>query len=505
MILRPFPRREGLFRFGDTERPAPVLVPQFLTEILAILGQDIESQKVRFSGKPTLKEEKDMGVRNVSIMLLLALTALMPLAAGGSQEQSDPDSGGAVLISDHQEPEEASDETPMEADPQESPEEQPPAEPAPEDPEDPPAPPEEQPPTEPAPDDPPELPDVEPPADPLPEDPPAPPEEQPPGEPAPEDPDDPAQEPTPEDPEDPPAPPEEQPPVEPDPEDPDDPAEEPTPAEPTIVVQQETTVEVIAQHEQTTVAHELFSEKIAEMMEREPRVAVFVPADEAFEEIDREELTEEERRELFERHVAIGDITEAEIEEVDSFETARGRRVAVTREPDGTVVLDGRVVVVETVRTRDGVVYVIDRTIDDPEEPGTGELSVLDVIAGHEMTSIAYDLFGEEFAAALADRPRLAFFVPADEAIADLDPDTLSDAEIATLAERHVAIGLVSAEPIEFVESFVTTDGEIITVFVENDGTVILNGSVVVMEAIPAVDGYVYIIDGLLDDGEIVS
>ena len=434
-----------------------------------------------------------MGVRRTLALLSLALLALAPLAAGGSREQPDPAPGTVVPVVDQPESED-------------SPDGRPPAEPLPDDPT---APPENEPPVDPAPEDPITPPadeppvDIEPPAEPLPEDPTAPPEDEPPVDTAPDDPTAPPTDEPPVDieppaeplPEDPTAPPADEPPIGTEPEVRDD---------PTIVVRQETTVQVIERHERTTIAHELFGSEIAEMMEREPYVAVFVPADEALEDIDRGELTEEERRELSERHVATR-VDDGPIEEADSFVTAGGQTVTVTREADGTLLLNGRIVVIETVRTQDGVVYVIDRTIDETRGEDVAEQSALDVIAGHDMTSAAYVLFGEEFARALDERARVAFFVPADEAMADLDPDALTNDEVEALAERHVAIGAVSAEPIESVESFVTTDGQVITVFVESDGTVILNSSVVVIEVIQAFDGYVYIIDGLLDDGEIVS
>jgi hypothetical protein len=135
--------------------------------------------------------------------------------------------------------------------------------------------------------------------------------------------------------------------------------------------------------------------------------------------------------------------------------------------------------------------------VDTQAEPGDAEdETALNVISEHQRTSIAYDLFGEEFAEALDGGEQLAIFVPVDDALDGMDRENLSDEEIRSLYERHVATGLASEEPIEFIESFATLDGQMITVTVEDDGTVMLNGTARVIEVIPVTNGIVYIIDG---------
>ena len=138
--------------------------------------------------------------------------------------------------------------------------------------------------------------------------------------------------------------------------------------------------------------------------------------------------------------------------------------------------------------------------VDTDVQPGDAEdETALNVISDHEQTSIAYDLFGEEFADALDGGQHLAIFVPMDEALEGMDREDLSGEEIRSLYERHVATGLASEEPIELIESFATVDGQMISVTVEEDGTVVLNGTARVVEAIPVINGIVYIIDGTLD------
>jgi uncharacterized surface protein with fasciclin (FAS1) repeats len=138
--------------------------------------------------------------------------------------------------------------------------------------------------------------------------------------------------------------------------------------------------------------------------------------------------------------------------------------------------------------------------VDTQAQPGDAEdETALDVISEHARTSIAFDLFGEEFADALGGGEQLAIFVPADDVLEGMAREDLSDEEIRSLYERHVATGLASEEPIEFIESFATVDGQMISVTVEEDGTVVLNGTARIVEVIPVTNGIVYIIDGTLD------
>jgi hypothetical protein len=141
-----------------------------------------------------------------------------------------------------------------------------------------------------------------------------------------------------------------------------------------------------------------------------------------------------------------------------------------------------------------------DTVAADEEDQFTAEEETAhDVLARHERTSIAYELFGDEFAEALASDVLLAYFVPADEALSDLDREALSEEELLRIADRHTAAGIVATESVEYLQAFETIDGEVIIVSYDEEGNIILNG-VRVIEMIEVSNGMVYIIDGRLDD-----
>lgn len=132
-------------------------------------------------------------------------------------------------------------------------------------------------------------------------------------------------------------------------------------------------------------------------------------------------------------------------------------------------------------------------------QPGEGDdMTVLEIIANHDDTSVAYELFGSEYEEFLDGDDSLALFVPRDEALEDLDLDEMAALDRETLFRRHITSGLASESPIEFIEWFGTADGEQITVTVDDD-TVVLNDRATVVEAIAATNGVVYIIDQTLE------
>lgn len=130
-------------------------------------------------------------------------------------------------------------------------------------------------------------------------------------------------------------------------------------------------------------------------------------------------------------------------------------------------------------------------------QPGDADdISAADAIEEHENTSVAGELFTSEFGSLLEGDENVALFAPEDEVL-EGDSDDISGEELESLFKSHTATGLASQEPLEYIQWFVTENGERVTVSKEDD-TLILNDSVEVVEAIPAENGIVYVIDGSL-------
>ena len=142
---------------------------------------------------------------------------------------------------------------------------------------------------------------------------------------------------------------------------------------------------------------------------------------------------------------------------------------------------------------------------EQPEErrsarPGDAEeATALDVLSEHEQTSVVYEIFGRHFAESLDGGQRIALFVPANDFFADVDHEELTTDEIVFLYLRHMSTGLVSLEPIETIDAFMTADGRLVTVVLDERGRTVLNGVATILEAIPTTNGIVYILDRALD------
>lgn len=70
--------------------------------------------------------------------------------------------------------------------------------------------------------------------------------------------------------------------------------------------------------------------------------------------------------------------------------------------------------------------------------------------------------------------------------------------EKEAFVERQLSTGLAAKEPIEFIEWFVTEDGKR-TMVSKKNGDVVLDDSTYIVDAIPAKNGIVYIINESLD------
>lgn len=145
---------------------------------------------------------------------------------------------------------------------------------------------------------------------------------------------------------------------------PDDPAADPHPESRPGEAEDRTALDVLSQHERTSIAFNLLGEEFADALDGGRRLAIFVPADEALEGIDPAALSDEEIRSLYERHITTGLASEEPIDYIDSFTTEDGRTITVVIDEIGTVVLNDVARVIDIIPVTNGIVYIIDATLD---------------------------------------------------------------------------------------------------------------------------------------------
>ena len=124
----------------------------------------------------------------------------------------------------------------------------------------------------------------------------------------------------------------------------------------------ETALDVIADHEDTSLAYEAFGDEFADYLDGEDQIAFFAPTDEALEELETDDVSVDELQALFTRHATTGLAAQYPIEFIEWFGTMDGAENEVAVEDD-TVIINDSAEIVEAIPTENGVVYVIDETL----------------------------------------------------------------------------------------------------------------------------------------------
>ncbi|TVR93415.1 MAG: hypothetical protein EA428_02130 [Spirochaetaceae bacterium] len=122
---------------------------------------------------------------------------------------------------------------------------------------------------------------------------------------------------------------------------------------------------------------------------------------------------------------------------------------------------------------------------------------IMDAVASHDDLSRFHEILTEYDGDAVNEDRSLAIFAPHDDVLEDVAVDELSEGEIAELFNRHSASGLASTTSVEWIDWFATSDGEQVSVE-RDDESILLNGSVAVLEAIEVSNGYLYVISETL-------
>ena len=173
---------------------------------------------------------------------------------------------------------------------------------------------------------------------------------------------------------------------------------------------------------------------------------------------------------------------------------------------DGTVMINGVATVITADVTADnGVVHVIDAILLPPSDGGGDDPTVADVIAGsadHFVLAAVLDSTGLD--ETLAGEGPFTVFAPTDAAFDALDPffllDVLQDNDLlASILTYHVAGGTVLSGELSDGQMITTVNGADVTISIDADGVVMVNGTATVVVAdIEASNGVVHVIDAVL-------
>ncbi len=232
---------------------------------------------------------------------------------------------------------------------------------------------------------------------------------------------------------------------------------------------------------------------------------VFAPSDEAFAKVPKrtlESLLKPENRDqltaILTYHVVAGELDAAAVTRTDKAETLNGQAVDFSVN-DGTVRVDKARVVSADIRTRNGVIHVIDRVLmpsgDDLVQTAANAGSFKTLLAAAEAAGLVDTLKGEG---------PLTVFAPTDRAFERLPQGTVQallrpenrDA-LAQVLTYHVVPGRVRGADAVAARTAASVEGGELA-FGIDDGRLRVNDARVTSNDIDASNGVIHVIDRVL-------
>jgi uncharacterized surface protein with fasciclin (FAS1) repeats len=181
---------------------------------------------------------------------------------------------------------------------------------------------------------------------------------------------------------------------------------------------------------------------------------------------------------------------------------------------DGEVILnDSAKVIITDIEASNGIIHVIDAVILPPSMVAEAESeemmaskSIAEIaVEDGRFTTLVAALEAAGLVETLSGEGEFTVFAPVDDAFAALPEGTveslLQDPQgaLSNVLLYHVVDGTVKADDVVGLDAAPSLQGENITVAVDGDGQVFLNGTVkVLVTDIVASNGIIHVIDGVL-------
>jgi len=247
---------------------------------------------------------------------------------------------------------------------------------------------------------------------------------------------------------------------------------------------------------------------LAETLATEGPLTVFAPTDDAFAKLPEgtvESLLNNVPvlTDILLYHVAAGKLMAEDVVAHGSIDTLLGQPVSVNAGDDGSVSINDSKVLITDIEAANGVIHVIDTVLlppaDEMEQPDLVDIAVGD---GRFTTLVAALEAAGLVDALRADTP-ITVFAPTDDAFAKLPEGTVDGLlqNIPALTDillYHVVPGKVMAADVVALESADTLLGKPISIAAHDDGTVMINESMVLITDIEGSNGVIHVIDSVL-------
>jgi transforming growth factor-beta-induced protein len=269
----------------------------------------------------------------------------------------------------------------------------------------------------------------------------------------------------------------------------------------------------------TTLLAALDAAGLSETLAGEGAFTVFAPTDAAFAALPAgtvESLLAEPQgalTEILTYHVVDGVVPAETVVGLQSAKTLQGEEVTIMIVEDEVILNEMSKVITTDIEASNGIIHVIDNVLLPPtlaESQAEGEMMDAKTIAeiaveDGRFTTLVAALEAAGLVETFAGEGSYTVFAPTDEAFAALPEGTveslLEDPEgaLTDVLLYHVVDGAVMAEDVVGLDAAPTLLGQDITIAVDGDGEVFLNGNVqVIITDIEASNGVIHVIDAVL-------
>ena len=241
---------------------------------------------------------------------------------------------------------------------------------------------------------------------------------------------------------------------------------------------------------------------LVETLQGEGPFTVFAPTDEAFAKVPAATLEalladKEALAKVLTYHVVAGEVPASAAMKLDWAPTVQGQSARVTTK-NGSVYVDGARVIKADIRTKNGIIHVIDTVIlprKDIVDTAVDAGSFKTLVAAVKAADLVDTLKG--------DGP-FTVFAPADSAFAKLPEGTVSGLladkpALQNVLTYHVIPGRILAKDIAEGQSAVATaNGEKVIIVRKADGSVTVNGAKVIATDVLTGNGVIHIVDSVI-------
>ncbi len=247
--------------------------------------------------------------------------------------------------------------------------------------------------------------------------------------------------------------------------------------------------------ELSTLVGALQAANLVDALSGEGPFTVFAPTNAAFDALDAipqgDALTE-----VLLYHVASGRFTAEDLIQGQTVTTLQGEEVTIAVDGEGNVILNGTIkVAIADIEASNGVVHVIEGVLIPPAPLQ----SIVEIAVNTpDLSTLVGALQAADLVDALSGEGPFTVFAPTNAAFDALDAIPQGDALTEVLL-YHVASGRFTAEDLIQGQTVTTLQGEEVTIAVDGEGNVILNGTIKVAIAnVEASNGIVHVIEGVL-------